>query len=182
MLPQVPDAHILRELQQVREDARAARVLFIGNRNAANILAAADAKTGKNPLRRIDVMTEACNRPEQAYTMQALNGLRNTTTRFRAVDSLANIPIGAVYEEPQYDVVVIETAASNCCRSGAYRVFEEAQRLVRPGGKIVAELYDVSSVGAAIELPEYVSRAETMTEQSDKMALHIQAVAQGSVR
>ncbi len=75
----VPDGNIAEALTTARENPRS-RVLFIGSRNEANILHAAAPNGGANPLRRIDVMT--VDQTRQAYTMQALNGMRNRNTRF----------------------------------------------------------------------------------------------------
>lgn len=174
-----PDENIAEALAELREKS-AQRVLFIGCHRESNILTAADPKEGKNPLRRIDIMTHG--RSSQAFTMQALNGMRSRNVRFRNVEDLGNLPIGDFYEEPLYDMIVIQTSASSCCNGGheICRIFDEAQRLLKPGGRIVGTIHDVSRHRDQMTLPEYVSVIGSLQEASDSLAVHAERVVTGT--
>lgn len=174
-----PDSNIAEALAELRENPRQ-RVLFIGCHKEANILSAANAKDGKNPLRRIDIMSHG--RGKQAFIMQALNGMRAMNVRFRNVEDLGNIPIGEFYEEPLYDMVVVQTSAADCCEGGhqVCKIFEEASRLVKPGGRIIGTLHDVDRHRDGMRLPEYVNVVGSLQNSSDTMAVHAQRVASGT--
>jgi len=174
-----PDESIAEALAELREQPRQ-RVLFIGCHKEANILTAASARDGKNPLRRIDVMTHG--KKSQAFTMQALNGMRAMNVRFRNVDDLGNLPVGDFYEEPLYDMVIIQTSAHACCDGGheVCRIFDEAQRLVKPGGRIIGTIHDVDQHRDRMTLPAYVSVIGSLQTAGDTLAVHAQRVASGT--
>jgi len=174
-----PDVNIAEALADLRESPRQ-RVLFIGCHKESNILTAASARDGKNPLRRIDIMTKG--RSGRAFTMQALNGMRAMNVRFREVEDLGNLPIGDFYEEPLYDMVILQTSATTCCDGGneVCRILDEAQRLLKPGGRIVGTIHDVDQHRNNITLPAYVNVAESLQGSSDTLAIHAQRVNSGT--
>lgn len=173
-----PDAAVAEAITDVRDKRQPQRILFIGSNNPANIMHAASPEEGAKPFRRIDVMT--VDPREQAFVLQALNGMRNTSARFRKVDCLDDIPIGQFYKEPLYDLVIVETSARCCCGDAAEArsIFDEARRLSVPGGRIVAALKDARRYGPEIRLPGYISHPQAETAISDRIVLHIQAAAQ----
>lgn len=173
-----PEQNIANALTELREKPLQ-RVLFIGSKSEANILAAA-SKDGKYPIRRIDVLTD--DRTNQSFIMQALNGMRNLNTRFRYVESLGDLPLGKFYEEPLYDLVIVEASAHTCCEGGdeVCRIFEEASRLVKPDGRIIGTIHDVERHRDRMTLPPYVSVIETLQGTGDTLAVHAQRVATGA--
>jgi len=79
-------------------------------------------------------------------------------------------------------MVVVQTSAADCCEGGhqVCKIFEEASRLVKPGGRIIGTLHDVDRHRDGMRLPEYVNVVGSLQNSSDTMAVHAQRVASGT--
>lgn len=172
-----PDDAVDLALNITRQNPTA-RVLFIGANNPANILRAVSAQPGEHLPRQVDVMTT--DTTQMAYVMQALNGMRVTSVRFRGIEDPTTIPLARFYEEPQYDLTVIETDAETCVNGGdrINQIVDEARRLTRPNGIISGAIRGISKVTEPISPPAYVTVDQTTQIQGDMWEIH----AQGLVR